>query len=175
MLVVGLAAGVPSLLATGSPAPLVATVAAAGGGWLLLGTVTWLLGTRLFHSRAHWGGVLRTLGYASLPLVVLGVGVNPILGVVAMAIAIPLALFAAFHALTAALQVDGASTAITTAALPLIAGIFWILMTTATAQPEPDLSGACTGMVDGSGSCLPLEQLPPALQTRVALGTPLPR
>lgn len=46
-------------------------VASAGAAsvlaWLLLAGITWLIGTRVFGGTASWGELLRTLGFARTP------------------------------------------------------------------------------------------------------------
>lgn len=48
--------------------------------WLLWAGVTNIVGTRLFGGTADWGELLRTLGFAQAPGVLLILGVIPILG-----------------------------------------------------------------------------------------------
>ncbi|MBI1897240.1 MAG: YIP1 family protein [Acidobacteria bacterium] len=55
------------------PAPaitLASAAAAAFGGWALWAFIVWLVGTRLFptpETRADWGELLRTTGFATAP------------------------------------------------------------------------------------------------------------
>ena len=49
-------------------------------GWLLWSGVTYVVGTKLFHGTATWGELLRTLGFAQAPQVLLILGILPIVG-----------------------------------------------------------------------------------------------
>lgn len=49
-------------------------------GWLLWAAVTNFVGTKLFNGTADWGELLRTLGFAQAPGILLVVGIIPILG-----------------------------------------------------------------------------------------------
>lgn len=59
---------------------MVAGVINAFLGWLLWAGVTNLVGTRLLGGTADWGELLRTLGFAQAPGVLLALGVIPLLG-----------------------------------------------------------------------------------------------
>lgn len=49
-------------------------------GWLLWAGVTYFVGTRLFGGTATWGELLRTLGFAQAPRLLLVAAIVPILG-----------------------------------------------------------------------------------------------
>ena len=49
-------------------------------GWAVWSGITYLVGTRLFGGRATWGELLRTLGFAQAPGVLLVLAIVPILG-----------------------------------------------------------------------------------------------
>ena len=49
-------------------------------GWLIWAGVTNLVGTRLLGGTADWGELLRTLGFAQAPGVLLVLGIVPLLG-----------------------------------------------------------------------------------------------
>lgn len=58
-------------------------------GWLLWSGVTYLIGTRVFKGTATWGELLRTIGFAQAPGVLLALAFLPVLGgVVRFAVAI---------------------------------------------------------------------------------------
>lgn len=59
---------------------MLASVFNAFTGWLLWAGVTNLVGTRLLGGTADWGELLRTLGFAQAPGLLLFLGVIPILG-----------------------------------------------------------------------------------------------
>lgn len=61
-------------------AGIVATVVAAILGWLLWAGITYLIGDKLLGGNATWGELLRTIGFAQTPGVVLLLGFIPVLG-----------------------------------------------------------------------------------------------
>lgn len=52
-------------------------------GWLVWAGITYLVGDKLLDGTATWGELLRTLGYAQAPGVLLVLGVVPLLGWIA--------------------------------------------------------------------------------------------
>jgi hypothetical protein len=54
--------------------------AASIGGWLVWAGITWLVGTKLFGGTATWGELLRTLGFANTPGLLMVFGIIPLLG-----------------------------------------------------------------------------------------------
>ena len=49
-------------------------------GWLVWSGVTYLIGTRLFKGEATWGELLRTIGFAQAPGVLMILGLIPLFG-----------------------------------------------------------------------------------------------
>jgi hypothetical protein len=49
-------------------------------GWLLWSGITYFVGTRVFNGTATWGELLRTLGFAQAPGLLLAVAFIPLLG-----------------------------------------------------------------------------------------------
>ena len=49
-------------------------------GWLAWAGITYLVGDKMFGGQATWGEVLRTLGFAQAPGVLMILGIIPILG-----------------------------------------------------------------------------------------------
>lgn len=49
-------------------------------GWLLWAGITYVVGDKLFGGTATWGELLRTLGFAQAPGVLLVLGIIPLLG-----------------------------------------------------------------------------------------------
>ena len=49
-------------------------------GWVIWAGITYFVGTRLFGGVATWGELLRTLGFAQAPRLLLVAGIIPILG-----------------------------------------------------------------------------------------------
>jgi hypothetical protein len=49
-------------------------------GWLLWSAITYFIGTRLFHGTATWGELLRTIGFAQAPGVLLILAAIPLVG-----------------------------------------------------------------------------------------------
>lgn len=48
--------------------------------WLIWSGVTYIVGTKVFHGTATWGELLRTLGFAQAPGVLLILALIPVLG-----------------------------------------------------------------------------------------------
>jgi hypothetical protein len=79
-------------------------------GWLLWAGITYLVGTKVFEGTATWGELLRTLGFAQAPGVLLVLGIIPLLGWIPR-IVVPLwMLVAAFIAIRQALDVGNGKT-----------------------------------------------------------------
>jgi hypothetical protein len=55
-----------------------AWVVAAFLGWLLSTAVVWVIGAKAFHHTTDFGELLRTLGFASAPYLVLVLGILPL-------------------------------------------------------------------------------------------------
>jgi hypothetical protein len=49
-------------------------------GWLIWSGITYFVGTRVFKGTATWGELLRTLGFAQAPGVLMVVAIIPVLG-----------------------------------------------------------------------------------------------
>jgi hypothetical protein len=49
-------------------------------GWVIWSGITYLVGTRVFKGTATWGELLRTLGFAQAPGVLMVVAIIPVLG-----------------------------------------------------------------------------------------------
>ncbi len=83
-----LAAGIGDI-GRGGPGILAAVVGALLG-WLVWAGLTYLIGTRLLpeaRTRADWGQLLRTTGFAAAPGIVRVLGIIPLLGWLALGIA----------------------------------------------------------------------------------------
>ena len=97
-------------------AGIVATVLAAIVGWLLWAGITYLIGDKILGGTATWGELLRTIGFAQTPGVLLLLGFIPVLGgVVGLLVGIWL-LIAGIVAISQALDF-GTGKAIVTAVL----------------------------------------------------------
>jgi hypothetical protein len=59
---------------------IIGAVIAAFLGWLLWAGITYFIGTRLFEGTATFGEMLRTLGFAQSPGVIMVLAIVPILG-----------------------------------------------------------------------------------------------
>lgn len=59
---------------------VIATLLASLLGWALWAGVTYVVGTRLMDGTATWGELLRTLGFAQSPRILLVLGIIPVLG-----------------------------------------------------------------------------------------------
>ena len=82
-------------------------------GWAAWSGIAYLVGTRVFGGRATWGEVLRTVGFAQAPGVLLVLALIPILGgLVKLGVGIWM-LATGWVALRAALDLDGLKTLLT--------------------------------------------------------------
>jgi hypothetical protein len=63
----------------GGPSIIIAPVSAIVG-WLLWSAITYVIGDKLLGGTATWGELLRTLGFAQAPGVLMIFGIVPILG-----------------------------------------------------------------------------------------------
>ena len=61
-------------------ASIIGGLVAAFIGWLIWSGVTYLIGTRVFGGTATWGELLRTIGFAQSPGVLLVLGIIPVVG-----------------------------------------------------------------------------------------------
>ena len=59
---------------------IIVGVVAALFSWLVWAGITYLIGDKLLKGTATWGELLRTLGYAQAPAVLLILGIVPVLG-----------------------------------------------------------------------------------------------
>jgi hypothetical protein len=59
---------------------IIAALIASLLGWALWAGVTYIVGTKLMDGTATWGELLRTLGFAQAPRVLLVLGIIPVLG-----------------------------------------------------------------------------------------------
>ncbi|MCG6958040.1 MAG: YIP1 family protein [Gemmatimonadetes bacterium] len=62
---------------------LIGSLGVAGSalvGWAVWAGITYLVGAKLFHGTATWGELLRTLGFAQAPGILLILGFVPLLG-----------------------------------------------------------------------------------------------
>lgn len=97
-------------------------------GWVMLAGVTYLIGTRLFKGEATWGELLRTLGFAKSPGVLLIFAGIPVFGAFASAAAGIWTLIACLIAIRQALDVS-TSEALITAFLAWLTyvAVAWVL------------------------------------------------
>jgi hypothetical protein len=65
---------------------LIIGVVAALFGWLIWAGITYLIGDKVFKGTATWGELLRTLGYAQAPAILLVLAFLPAIGGVVQAI-----------------------------------------------------------------------------------------
>lgn len=77
-------------------------------GWLLWAGVTYFVGTKLFGGIATWGELLRTLGFAQAPRLLLVAAIVPVLGVLVALVVAIWSIVAAVIAVRQALDVDTA-------------------------------------------------------------------
>lgn len=78
VIIVAVARGIGGI--GGGETGIIGGVLAALFGWLLWAGVTYLIGDKLLGGTATWGELLRTLGYAQAPGVLLILGFIPLIG-----------------------------------------------------------------------------------------------
>ena len=106
------AAAVGSIWRSGGTGVITGLVSALLG-WAAWSGIAYLVGTRLFGGRATWGEVLRTVGFAQAPGILLALRIVPGLGwIVATVVGIWL-LATGFVALRQALDLDTGKTLLT--------------------------------------------------------------
>jgi hypothetical protein len=98
---------------TGAVLALVVGVASALIGWAVFSGVAYFIGSRLFHADATWEEVLRTLGYAYSPMVVVIVSFIPIVGGLVVLAAAVWTLYLGFVAIRSALDIGNGQTVAT--------------------------------------------------------------
>ena len=99
--------------ATGVVGGLIGGVVAELLGWLVWSYVMYLVGTRVFHGTATYGELLRTLGFANSPGVLLILRFVPVLGgLIALIVGI-WRIVAGFIAVREALDLDNGNTVAT--------------------------------------------------------------
>ena len=92
------------------PFGIIAAACSALVGWGVWAGITYLVGTKVFDGEATWGELLRTLGFAQAPGILLFLGFFPLLGWI-MRLLVPVwMLVAGFIAVRQALDVDNAKT-----------------------------------------------------------------
>ncbi len=96
-------------LGTGAPGALRGALASLVG-WLAWAGITWLIGTKVFGGTATWGELLRTLGFANTPGLLLVFGIIPILGWPIVAVAALWGLVTGFIAVRQALDFGNGKT-----------------------------------------------------------------
>lgn len=112
--VVAMAAAAQAVAVSGGGlAGIVGGVAATLAGWGLWAGVTYLVGDKLFGGTATWGELLRTLGFAHAPSLLLVLAVLPILGWAVRAVVGIWMLVAGFIAIRQALDFGNGKTFLT--------------------------------------------------------------
>ena len=71
----------------GGPSIIIAPVSAIVG-WLLWSAITYVIGDKLLGGTATWGELLRTIGFAQAPGVLMIFGIIPLLGGVVRAVVV---------------------------------------------------------------------------------------
>jgi len=78
--------------------------------WFTWAGVTYFVGVRIFQGEATWGELLRTLGFAKAPGVLLVIGIAPVVGTVVTAVVGGWMLATAFIAIRQALDIGNGRT-----------------------------------------------------------------
>jgi hypothetical protein len=97
-------------------------------GWVVWSGITYLIGTRLFGGRATWGELLRTLGFAQAPGVLLVLAIIPVLGGLVKGVVGLWLLATGFVALRQALDVSAGRALLTAVAGWLAWGVVRVLI-----------------------------------------------
>lgn len=109
-------------------------IGGAGGGfgllsgvirWGLWAGITWFIGTRIFDGTADWGELLRTLGFAQAPAVLLILGIIPVVNILILPVVGVWLLVTALVAIRQALDISTGK-AFLTALIGMIP--YWILV-----------------------------------------------
>jgi len=120
VVLVAVAAGIGQAIAAstsgpGSPGiigPVIGSVVSALLGWAVWSYVVYFVGTRFMGGTATYGELLRTLGFAETPSILLILSFIPILGGLASLVALVWRLVAGFIATRQALDLDNMRTLI---------------------------------------------------------------
>ena len=108
VVITALAAGIGSFFHGG--VGIIGAIIGSLVGWAVGAWLAFMVGTRLFGGTATWGEVLRTLGFAQAPKILMILAIIPGLGpLIALVIGIWVAV-AEFVALRQALDLDGVKT-----------------------------------------------------------------
>ncbi len=132
VVIVSIASGIAGALAgmnqsaSGAVGGLISGVIGALIGWAVWSYVIYLVGTRLFGGTATWGEVLRTLGFAESPGVLLILSFIPILGAVVGFVVGIWMLVASFIATRQALDISNGKTIAT-----IIVGVLALIVVVA--------------------------------------------
>lgn len=109
---------------------MVGGVVSALVGWLAWAGITYLVGDKLFGGTATWGELLRTIGFAQAPGILLVLAFIPLVGWMIRAVVGVWVLIAGFVAIRAALDVGFGKTLLTVlvgwVAMMLLSAIFLI-------------------------------------------------
>jgi len=117
VVLVAVARGIGSGLTSGAPGGLIggliAGLLSALIGWAVWSYVVYFVGTRFFGGTATYGELLRTLGFADAPGVLLILGFIPVLGGILSVVVLIWTLVTSFIATRQALDIDNTKTAFT--------------------------------------------------------------
>lgn len=118
--VVALVAAATALgVSAGGLAPIAVAVVTAFVGWLIWAGLTYLIGDKLLGGTATWGELLRTLGFAQTPRLLLILSPVPKLGLLVQLVVFVWTLFTSVVALRQALDF-GTGRAILTGGIGLV-------------------------------------------------------
>ena len=147
VVIVAVATGIGQALAasTGGPAtrgvvgPIIGGVLSALIGWGVWSYVVYFVGTRFMGGTATYGEMLRTLGFAETPSVLLIFSFIPVLGGLISLVALVWRIVAGFIATRQALDIDNAKTLVT-----IVLGIVALIVVLA-------VIGIVVGVIFGAG------------------------
>lgn len=145
--VVAVAAGIGQAIAAsmaepasrGVVGPIVTGVLGALLGWIVWSYVVYFVGTRFMGGTATYGELLRTLGFAETPSILLIFSFIPVLGGLISLVALVWRIVAGFIATRQALDIDNTRTFVT-----ILVGIFALFIAVAVV-------GIVVGVIFGAG------------------------
>ena len=94
-------------------------------GWLVFAGLAYLVGSKLFDGRATWGEVLRTMGFAHTPALLVALAFVPLFGWLVETVVVFWVLWASVVALRQALDVSTGRAVVT----GIIAWLLWAVLT----------------------------------------------
>jgi hypothetical protein len=137
--------------------------------WIMLTTVAVGVARLLFGRRTRWPLVLAGLAFAASPMVLLVLASVPIVGLVVAFAAVSWALVLCYLAIRETVGSDEMQAVGITLSMVVATFLLWSGLQFSAGRPAGEPTVVCDGLVDSSGACVPMEQLPPSVQTAIAV------